>query len=74
MRPSDLKPGKEFEWTLGAEFLKVKYIGKAKDNPDIKPGSNIGRGYIFQWVNGNGYVELSLPALQKAISPLEDEV
>ena len=57
--PRDLKVGETYEWTIGAEPLKVKYLGLADENEDKKAGSSRGKGFLFEWVHDAGkYVEL----------------
>lgn len=66
--PRDLKVGETYEWTIGAEPLKVKYIGLADENKDKKAGSSMGKGFLFEWVHDAGrYVELSGRALNQVL-------
>jgi len=64
----DLKVGETYEWTIGAEPLKVKYLGLADENKDKKASSSIGKGFLFEWVNDAGrYVELGGMALNQVL-------
>lgn len=71
---SDLVIGKEYNWLEGAEPLKLKYIGLTKDYPEIKIGSSVGKGFLFQWENGS-YMEMSNPTIRKSLTDdLEESV
>ena len=48
-----LEKNKEYNWTMGAGFLDIIYIGKTSENKDIKVGSKVGHGYIFKWKDDN---------------------
>ena len=64
----DLKVGETYEWTIGAEPLKVKYLGLADENKDKKASSSIGKGFLFEWVNDAGrYVELGGRTLNQVL-------
>ena len=64
----DLKVAETYEWTIGAEPLKVKYLGLADENKDKKASSSIGKGFLFEWVNDAGrYVELGGMALNQVL-------
>lgn len=64
-----LKVGQVYEWTIGAEPLQVKYLGKTKDNPNKKAGSSIGKGFLFEWVDEpNKYVEVGLTSIPRVLA------
>lgn len=63
----DLEKGKEYMWTGGAEPLKIKYIGIRAYNPDIKVGSSVGKGFIFQWVDNGKYLELGKQTIESDV-------
>jgi hypothetical protein len=64
-----LKVGELYEWTIGAEPLQVKYVGKTKDNPNKKAGASIGKGFLFEWANQpNKYVELGLTSIPRVLA------
>jgi hypothetical protein len=64
-----LKVGQLYEWTIGAEPLQVKYVGKTKDNPNKKAGSSIGKGFLFEWVDEpNKYVEVGLTSIPRVLA------
>jgi hypothetical protein len=68
---SRLIPNTKYEYTGGAETAILDYIGKREDNPDIKVGSSMGKGHIFQWPDGK-YFELGPISVMKYISKIED--
>jgi hypothetical protein len=68
---SSLKPNSNYEYSGGAETAVLKYVGKRQDNPDIKVGSSMGKGHIFQWPDGK-YFELGPISVMKYISKIED--
>jgi hypothetical protein len=72
----DLKPNNIFEWTIGAEYLEVVYIGKVKDFPNIKIGSKMGTNptYLFQFLKGNDYVALSFFAIKDVLRTIPKKV
>lgn len=70
---SDLEKGKEYVWNGGAEYQTVTYIGLTKDNPDKKPGSSMGKGFLFQWDDGK-YFELSNPSIRQYVKEVEEEL
>lgn len=66
--PRDLKVGETYEWTIGAEPLKVKYLGLADENEDKKAGSSMGKGFLFEWVHDAGkYVELGRNSINQIL-------
>lgn len=64
MKANDLIKNEFYEWTIGASYMTVQYIGRSKDFPEIKPSSSIGKGYLFQFSNGK-YVELSKSEIER---------
>lgn len=72
----DLKVGKTYSWTGGAEHLEIKYLGTAKDNPELekKCGSSQGKGFIFQWMHQKdkeSYLELGRIAIDKSVEEID---
>lgn len=67
-----LKAGKQYNWTMGAGPNKVTYIGTRSENPEIKAGSSVGTGFIFQFEDGK-YLEVASPTIMKYIEELEPE-
>lgn len=66
--------GKKYEWLMGAEPLQIEYVGRRKDNPDIKCGTTIGTGLIFKWCGKtDGYIEIGSPTLLKYVEEVEPE-
>jgi hypothetical protein len=63
---SSLKPNSNYEYSGGAENTVLKYVGKREDNPNIKAGSSMGKGHIFQWPDGK-YFELGPISVMKYI-------
>lgn len=70
---SDLRVGETYVWTGGAELLDIKYIGRSSEHPDKKPGSIMGKGFLFQWVDSGKYMELSFPAIKENVILKEEE-
>lgn len=66
---SDLTPNRIYKWTMGAEDLEVKYMGPVCKFRDLKVGSKVGHGFIFQWVKSPkpSYIEVSLKTIFKYI-------
>jgi hypothetical protein len=72
-----LKEGRVYDWTIGAAPLSVKYIGLADEHKDKKPGSNYGKGFIFEWLDEPGkYVEMSRLGMRDALreKDYEDDI
>jgi hypothetical protein len=67
-----LKPNSSYEYSGGAETEILKYVGKRQDNPDIKVGSSMGKGHIFQWPDGK-YFELGPISVMKYINKINNE-
>lgn len=71
----NLKKGEVYTWTMGAGPLKVKYLGKPSENPEIKPSVSIGKGYLFQFIdtksNETRYVEVGPQTVQKYVQTNE---
>jgi len=72
MFSSSLKPNSSYEYSGGAETEILKYVGKRQDNPDIKVGSSMGKGHIFQWPDGK-YFELGPISVMKYINKIDNE-
>lgn len=71
----NLKKGEIYTWTMGAGPFKVKYLGRTSENPDIKPGVSVGKGHIFEFIEGksdkNNYVEVGPKTIQKYVQTNE---
>lgn len=63
----DLQKGETYTWTGGAEYTNIFYIGKTSENPEVKIGSSMGKGLLFQWSDGK-YFELSPNAVKKYVN------
>ncbi len=70
--PDKLEKGKTYVWTGGAELQDVVYLGKSWENPTIKAGSSVGKGFLFQWPDGS-YFELGRGTIKEDIIEKEDE-
>lgn len=69
---SSLVKGKLYNWTMGAIPLTVRYIGKRTEFPEIKVGSSVGKGYIFQWEDGR-YMEVGPITIFQHIREIEPD-
>lgn len=69
----DLKKNEKYNYTGGAEYFDVVYVGTRGENPEIKVGSSMGKGFIFQVGDTPGkYMEFNRQAVGEYIEPLED--
>jgi len=51
------------------------YIGLSVKNPDKKPGSSMGKGFLFEWGGDSGrYMELSMNAIRENVIEKEEEM
>ena len=67
-----LQKGKKYDWTMGAGPNTITYIGIRRDFPDIKTGSSVGKGFIFQWEDGK-YLEIGPVTLGQYVEEIEDQ-
>lgn len=70
---SSLVKNKEYRWTMGGEPMDITYIGTRKENPDIKVGSSVGKGYIFQWDDGR-YLEIGPITLRQNVKEFKSKI
>lgn len=52
MKTINLEVNKLYEWNMGAEFKRVKFIGISKPSLTVKCSSSIGHGWVFEWPDG----------------------
>lgn len=71
MLVNKLKEGQKYLYTGGAEHMEVTYIGRAEEHKDIKVGSSMGKGFVFEWPEGKKYFELGHKSVKEFI---HDEV
>lgn len=70
LSPNKLVPGTKYLYTGGAEYMNVTYIGLANNHPELKAGSSMGKGFLFQWPDSK-YFELGPLSIKKYIEPEE---
>ena len=70
LAPNKLVPGTKYLYTGGAEYMNVTYIGLANNHPELKAGSSMGKGFLFQWPDSK-YFELGPLSIKKYIEPEE---
>ncbi len=58
--------GKMYTWTMGAEYMPIKYIGMRAKFPKIEVGSSVGKGFIFQFADGS-YIEIGISTIKKYV-------
>ena len=62
-----LKEGEFYTYTGGAETMKVKYIGRRENHKDLKVGSSMGKGFVFEWPEGDKFFELGHQSIKDYI-------
>lgn len=72
--PKDLVKNKVYTWTGGAEYQDITYIGLSIKHPDKKPGSSMGKGFLFEWTGTGKYMELSMNAIRENVIEKEEEL
>jgi hypothetical protein len=70
LSPNKLVPGSKYLYTGGAEYMNVTSIGLANNHPELKAGSSMGKGFLFQWPDSK-YFELGPLSIKKYIEPEE---
>lgn len=73
MSARSLQKGKSYEWTMGMEPLTITYVGPRSENPEIKVGSSVGKGYIFQWDKDGKYMELGPITIYQHVKEIEND-
>lgn len=70
----DLKHNQKYNYTGGAEFFDLIYIGTRQEHPEIQVGSSQGKGFIFQFGDTPGrYMEFNAQAVKQYIEPITTE-
>lgn len=73
MSARSLQKGKSYDWTMGAIPLTITYVGPRSENPEIKVGSSVGKGYIFQWDHDGKYLELGPITIYQHVKEVEED-